>query len=204
MKIKSITTVIIIGCLWLGTNQLLSQNITTGVRAGIGLNSLNGDDISDGESLVGFNGGLFLNYGISEIFSIQPELNLSMKGANNVTINTFPFPKASISYIQIPVMFQLSAKNKWGDRFLPFLELGPAINLNVTKDLEGQVLEDVPGAYSVDQDVKNVQYDVLVGLGTTIDDIYLVNLRYVRGVSNIFEQGDVKSNSIIFSVGIIF
>ena len=179
--------------------------VTSGLRAGVSLADLHGADVTQGQPLAAFQGGVFVDYALTPSLSLHPEANLAFKGAtHDVSINGFPFSKASVSYLQVPVLLKYTSPTAWRGAAKPTLFLGPALNLNITKDLEGQILDDVPGSFSVDQQVKTLSYGLVVGLGATVRDVYVVDIRYDYGLSNIFEQGDIRSSSIVLSVGFIF
>ena len=52
-----------------------------GVKAGVNVSSIGGNDDLDQSSKVGFNAGLFMNAPLAANFSIQPELLYSSMGA---------------------------------------------------------------------------------------------------------------------------
>jgi opacity protein-like surface antigen len=95
-----------------------------GVKGGFNGSTFSGADSKGSEYKAGFAAGAFLNFGVSDNFSIQPEFLYSQKGAsvdnyqgnNNLTL------KSTLGYLDIPIMFRY---NIGEDGKGLFVELGP-------------------------------------------------------------------------------
>ncbi|RZK32908.1 MAG: PorT family protein, partial [Hymenobacter sp.] len=58
-----------------------AQIIKYGVKAGGSLTSFTGSNSDSRAYKLGFHGGVLANFGLSDLFSIQPEVLYSMKGS---------------------------------------------------------------------------------------------------------------------------
>src|SRR5690606_29952367 len=89
-----------------------SDDTTTqfGVKAGVNLANIQGDDVGELDSRTSFHLGLFLEIPISERFSFQPEVLYSGQGFTAVSRdqdNIFDVDdnvEYQLSYIQVPLM----------------------------------------------------------------------------------------------------
>lgn len=134
---------------------IYGQSTKYGIRLGVGLPNLQSTDNNiyskDYESVAGFDGGLFADFGISERFSIKAELAFARKGGERngmqpilsallpaelsallppgTTIWADFENKAVFSYIEIPVL----AKYEWGlgDTWGVFVNGGPYVSFIV-------------------------------------------------------------------------
>ncbi len=196
--------ILILGFLVNVENSNAQSAFKNGIRAGLSLVNLHGDNVENNQELLSFNGGYYVDYSFSSHFSIQPEINLVFEGASKAEVNSFPFSKVSISYIQIPVLFKINPEITWADKIKPSFFVGPALNVNVSKDLEGEIFENASGAFSPEQKVNSTAWDCVLGARATIKDLYFLDLRYGYGLSDVFENGDIKSQSFTLSLGFVF
>ncbi|RZK27526.1 MAG: PorT family protein, partial [Hymenobacter sp.] len=111
-----------------------AANAQTGIKVGLkgGFNgsTFSGADSKGSEYKAGFAAGGFVNFGVSDNFSIQPELLYSQKGASQdgaaylsgTTIKTDGTEKTTLGYLDVPIMFRYNVGDD-GKGF--FIELGP-------------------------------------------------------------------------------
>jgi len=119
----------------------LAQETKVGIRLGIGLPNLKSADDNiyskDYSSVTGFDGGFFLDYGLTKNFSIKTELAFARKGGERNGIQPIPpnqldpqleqitqgavvyanfDNEAVFSYIEIPVLakYEWHLDDKWG------------------------------------------------------------------------------------------
>ncbi|MCB9070111.1 MAG: PorT family protein [Calditrichae bacterium] len=108
MKIRILAIMVVSACLILTTVSKAQPTFVKGVKAGLNIATIGGDDISDVDSRTGFAAGLFGEIGIDKMFAIQPEVYYSMQGAkskediNGTTVDV----TMKLDYIQIPVLFK--------------------------------------------------------------------------------------------------
>lgn len=66
------------------------QTISAGLRGGVNLAMLQGDDVEEASMRTQFNGGLFMTYRVNDLFAIQPEILFSENdgAANGAVVRT--------------------------------------------------------------------------------------------------------------------
>lgn len=123
------------------TSGSFAQEAKVGVRLGVGLPNLKSIDNNiyskDYSTVAGFDGGIFLDYGLTENFSIKTELVFARKGGERNGMQPIPpaqldpqlamltggVPiyakfnnRAVFSYIEIPVLakYEWNLSDKWG------------------------------------------------------------------------------------------
>ncbi|MGB5170825.1 MAG: porin family protein [Eudoraea sp.] len=133
----------------------LAQETKVGMRLGVGLPNLQSVDDNvyskDYSSVAGFDGGFFLDYGLTKGFSIKAELVYTRKGGEKNGLQAIPptqlpaelFPitqgqvvfadfdnKAVFSYIEIPIL----AKYEWhlGDKWGVYANAGPYVDFIIS------------------------------------------------------------------------
>ena len=182
-----------------------------GVKGGMNVSSLSDDaTLSDQESKIGFNAGVFMNAPLAENFSIQPEVlynDLGSKVTRSTEIlgNTYSADYSrNLGYISVPVMFQYNATPAF------YLEAGPQFGFLVSaKDkfknsTNGST--DNTSIVALDKDNFNT-FDFGIGLGAGY--YFTPNLgltaRYTAGLSDIIKDnpGDSVKNNV-FQVGLAY
>jgi hypothetical protein len=154
-----------------------AQGIKFGVKAGASLTSLTGSDSDGTKNKFGFNGGFLANFGINDMFSIQPEVLYSNKGSkfdggqNNLRL--------ALNYIDVPVL----AKIATGSTGL-FFELGPQVGFRVAADVK-----DSNTSVSFKDYTKSVDFGYVGGLGFQVESGAMIGLRYNGGFTNIGKNG---------------
>lgn len=169
-----------------------SQSIRFGAKAGVNFASITGGDLNDVEGITSFHAGAVAKIGVTELFSVQPELIYSSQGyglGRDTTVN--------LHYLNLPIMADFALAEGFS------LQGGPQIGFNISSkvDFDGNK-EDVEGFQTLD-----------LGVGIGAQYILPMNLffqaRYVIGFTKVFK--DVEGNSfddknsvISLSVGYFF
>ncbi len=149
MKKNNNLVLIIMAVMLISTSY--AQETKVGVRLGIGLPNLKSADDNvyskDYSSVTGFDGGFFLDYGLTENFSIKTELAFARKGGERNGIQPIPPSQldpqlsqitqgavvyasfdnqAVFSYIEIPVLakYEWHLDDKWG----VYVNAGPYVD----------------------------------------------------------------------------
>lgn len=176
-----------------------------GIKAGVALANLTGD-ISGTSMKTGFGFGGFLTFGLSETFSIQPELLYIMKGAKeDVSGGTV---KLKLNYLQVPVLFKYDFPTQ--SSFKPSIFVGPAVGILMSAKVSAE-----SGGAGVEVDVKDLfnsaDLGLVFGLGAEIatgsKGGVTFDARYDLGLSNIAkDSGDqsVKNATIGLFIGYSF
>lgn len=162
-----------------------AQGVGFGIKGGLNMASLSGDDASDLSSRTGIHFGAYLRIKMGAI-GLQPEAYYSVQGAKL----DFGQVKETLSanYLNIPVLL----------RFSP----APIINFHV-----GPQFGILMSANLADEDIKDTfkSSDISAAVGVGLDFPFGLNftLRYVKGLSSISEDStdSVKGNTFQISLG---
>lgn len=178
------------------------EGIKLGLKGGVNLSNWTGDDADDTESVFGLHVGGFLDYGISDMVSIRPELLYSMKGFKiEENEDDFEITETLRShYLDVPVLARISTGNPG-----LFFEVGPTFSflLSAKATTEGEVDgEDFDESDTVTDAFKKFDIGFAGGIGYQLENGLGLGIRYNQGLSRLDEDGDAKAfNSVIqFSV----
>jgi opacity protein-like surface antigen len=189
----------------------VSQNINYGIKAGVNISSFDGSITN--KSLIGPQVGGFAEITINDKLTIQPELLLSMQGAEfeySLRQNFYePISqkrlKISLYYLNLPI----TVKYNFIDKFS--IIAGPQIGYLVkatqkNKSNQFEILNS-----SDETDIKNlyktISYSFNLGLNYNVTEEMFVDVRYNYGLSNILNGNNtlfgtgLKNNVIQFSIG---
>lgn len=164
-----------------------SAQTSVGVKAGGQFTNFAGSDKPEGAKMkVGFYGGAYARFHVSENIAIQPEAVYSVQGAkfkeDGVTANW------NSNYINVPVLFQYHLEQGQGLYF----ETGPQIGFLMSAKIkvDGEKLDVKDG-------MKSTDFSWAIGAGYKITEALGVNARYNLGLSKIGEgDGKVKNSAI--------
>ena len=181
-------------------SPLFAEGMMFGVKAGLNLANLTGDDVSDTAIKPGMIGGGFFCYNITEIFAVQPEVLFAMKGAKASEGDG----KWNINYIEIPVLFKVNLPTE--GKIDPFLCVGPGIGILLSsKQTDGEEVD-------VKDFTKSTNFGIIAGAGAAYQlekGAISLEARYEVGLSTIADAGDdadvaepsIKTSDISFLVG---
>ncbi|MCU0344171.1 MAG: PorT family protein [Ignavibacterium sp.] len=172
-----------------------------GLKAGLNIANLSGDDAGSPDSKTGFAFGGFFMYQFSPMFAIQPEAYYTMKGATEkmdfqgTTVDL----TYTLDYIEIPVLFKFLIPIQ-GSGVKPAIFAGPFLGINTTAKVKAEYQgesqeEDI-------EDTKSTEFGLQFGggIGFPIGKGELgVDIRYILGLSTIDDsaaEADVKNNLI--------
>jgi hypothetical protein len=176
-----------------------------GLKAGLNLANLSGDDAGSPDSKTAFAFGGFFTYQFSPMFAIQPEIYYSMKGATDkMTIEGTTIDLTyTFDYIEIPVLVKFIIPIQ-GSTVKPAIFAGPYLALNTTAKIkaeyQGQSEEE-----DIDE-LKSSEFGLQFGggVGFPVGSGELgFDIRYIMGLSNIFDvegDPDVKNTVINFNL----
>ncbi len=176
-----------------------------GLKAGLNLANLSGDDAGSPDSKTGFAFGGFFTYQFSPMFAIQPEIYYSMKGATeNITFEgTTVDLTYTFDYIEIPFLIKFMIPIKESN-VKPAIFAGPYFAINTTAkvkaEYQGQSEEE-----DLDE-LKSSEFGLQFGggIGFPVGNGELgFDVRYILGLSTIFDvegDPDVKNSVINFNL----
>ncbi|SFQ41598.1 porin family protein [Hymenobacter arizonensis] len=156
-----------------------AQEVRFGLKGGVNYSTITSKDDSDAESKIGLLGGVFANFGLSDLISIQPEVLYSQKGAQMKDMSDV---KVKLNYIDVPVLVKVNAGGL-------FFEGGPQVGfLTTAKVTNGSQSEDFK------ENVKSVDFGYAVGLGYQAESGPMIGLRYNGGISDINKNNNNDSD----------
>jgi hypothetical protein len=82
-----------------GSFAAASAQINYGVKGGLNVANIGGEDVDDNKAKLGFHLGGFIGVSVAENFSIQPEVVFSLQG-----VKFDDDQKLNLSYLNIPVL----------------------------------------------------------------------------------------------------
>lgn len=190
------------------------QGVRLGLKGGVASSTVYGDEIEDGEaeSLTRFAGGVFMEFGVAPLLSIQPELLLSLKGASTIDKSGGDDSgDVRLSYIEVPVLAKITLG---GAPLRPSIFAGPAVAFNTSCEVEFDAVPGVDfecGDEEADVvDRKSTEFSAIFGVGLAqslglID--FVVDGRYNVGLSSAFDSDDAIKNRAFtllagFSIGL--
>jgi len=197
--------------------NLNAQTTSFGARIGINSATINfSDDESvfeiEPDSRIGLNIAAILNVGITEEFSIQPELNFLQKGYKVETdfLGDEIENKITLNYLEVPIL----AKYAFGSETIQgFVLGGPAVGYAIsgkfkTEENGESNEEDV----DFEEDgIKRLDFgfDLGGGLGIVTESATIfVDIRYLFGIANIgdedFNDGSIRNRGLNIAVGALF
>lgn len=164
-----------------------NESLTWGVKAGLNISDLYGDDAKDSDVKAGFSGGLFFNYHLNNYWSIQPEVLFSTKGADlesGLTGENGP-AEYEFGYLTIPVLakFYIPA----GSTLSPNFYAGPEVGFKLYADSNDNDIND---------ELKTAEFAIAFGAGLdfnlTSDPTNFIrnagiDLRYSLGLTDVFD-----------------
>lgn len=149
-----------------------SQVTKYGVKAGMSVSNLDFEDAPtiNNKHRNGFVFGVFVDYGITDSFSIMPEIQYSGEGAG-----TFNFRN---DYLNLPVIFKY---NVFGN---VSVGVGPQLGLKIHKNDDG---------------FRNLVFATVGYFEYAITDEFAIDARFNYGISNIFDSNQVQeaTNNVI-------
>src|ERR1700754_967291 len=154
-----------------------------GIKGGLNLTNLYVSDVSSEHMKAGFNAGVFAKLPVTKVFSIQPELLYSLKGAkedyNNFVQGSGEY-RFNLGYMELPVLAVVNLAPNFN------LHLGGyaayLVNANI-KNVDDQGTVQGASDLSTD-DFKRWDFGLIGGLGFDIEN-FTLGARYNYGLSHI-------------------
>jgi len=172
-----------------------------GLKGGFSTSTFSGEDSKGSQYKVGFTAGAFLNFGISDNFSIQPEFLYSQKGASSkqdsYTSGSTTYSgikgKSTLGYLDVPIMFRYNIGED-GKGF--YVEAGPqgSFVLHQRTFIEDGNGNQIGSSVTTTDDLNKVVIGYAGGVGYQITSGLGLNLRYTGDFSQIYKQQNGASN----------
>ncbi len=165
-----------------------AQEAHFGVKAGMNLSNMTGDDI-DGDMKAGIYLGGFVNFKLTEKFALQPELIYSQQGAKNDEGGVDE--KLRTDYLNVPIMAKFYVSEGFN------LQVGPQIGFLLKSEYEQ---DDVD--VDIKDETKGVDFSLGLGCEYEMESGFGINLRYNIGLSEVYDDIDPKHS--VLQIGASF
>ncbi len=180
--------IIAAGVALLGLSSVNAQDINFGIKAGVNLANMMGDDIENNSMKIGAFGGVYANMSLTDDIFFQPELLYSMQGAE---FEGDTDGKITLDYLNIPLMFQYGVTENIR------VELGPQVGILLTSETE---IEDI--TVDTKDDTKSIDFGVNAGGSYYMENGLSFTLRYSLGLTTFSEVEEADMKNAVLSVGV--
>lgn len=169
-----------------------------GVRAGLNLPTLTGDDTDNLSSFATYHAGAFANIEVSDNFSVQPECMFSCQGADYEESEGYD-GRFELAYINVPVMAQFEVTPGL------CLEAGPQVGFLLSAEDQYDAIDfEDSGTEDIKDELKSIDFGLNFGASYAFGNGLAVGARYNLGLSNIVDSedfdGEIKNGVFQFSV----
>lgn len=173
-----------------------SMSPSFGVKGGVNFASITGDDFDSPDSRTSFHVGVLAEFPLTEMFSLQAEALYSGQGfESNLPGEWFGGDdkvEYQLDYINVPVLAKVYVIEGLS------LEVGPQFSFKVNEEIDADANAD-GGDWPISE-AKDFEFGVAAGVSFTTDMGLFATGRYNMGVTEIFEDSDVKNS--VFQIGI--
>ena len=177
-----------------------------GIKLGIGMADLTGDDVEGTDMKLGINGGAFLTYSFSPMVAIQPEVLYTMKGTKESVEGADDDFKYKFNYLSVPILLKVYIPTEGNVR--PAFFVGPEVSMLMSAKISyGDESMDIK------DELKSIDFGIAFGGGVDVqmESMKLTfDARYTLGMTDIPDVEDedvdvsVKNTNISVLVGLSF
>lgn len=196
----------IIIILLFSVTQLYAQDRSFGIKGGAAAYQITtefGNSSSTSDRKIGFEAGIFGDFPISRIFSIQPEAVFVQKGGEE-SGDVLGTSSLTLNYVDVPLLLKINAPLDGAVK--PYIFGGPYAGYLIEATADGD-----EGSQDISEFLEDINYGLKVGLGVKFNSI-VVDARYDMGMANMYtEDGEmsdfdfsVTTSGVVVSLGIAF
>ncbi|MGY3087919.1 hypothetical protein ACVWYF_000952 [Hymenobacter sp. UYAg731] len=171
-----------------------------GLKGGFNGATFSGNNSKGNQYKAGFAAGGLINYGFSDLISVQGELLYSQKGASidginyaansaSTTDGTF---KSTIGYIDVPILLKTTIGE---DGKGLFFELGPQGSFAISNRdfIEDGGGKQISSSNTSTDDLNKVVIGYVGGIGYQLTSGLGIGIRYTGGISQVYKDGASKN-----------
>jgi opacity protein-like surface antigen len=193
-------------CILLLSLQLPAQEWNFGIKGGVNISSFTGSDADDlgMESRTGFHAGGLIEGKFSETFGAQLEILYNSTGAKWEGLIEDEFGNEfqgeltfKLDYISAPILVKYFLLQNMS------LETGPQISFEINSEIEAEA-EGVSVSLDSEDETNKVDFAWVFGLGYDLPYGLMVQGRYYIGLSDIYDETNMKHSVLQISVGYKF
>lgn len=193
---KIILSLVLLSGIYAVNAQSWSDDIQFGVRGGLNLSTVVGDDFDEPDSRSGYYAGLVIETPLSERFSIQPEVFYATQGFDLAAQENQQDSSFKLDYIQIPVMFKIYIIDGLN------MQVGPQFGFKVNEEVN--LVGDAIGIDFDTDAIKDFDMQIASGLEYKFGKNFFAQARYTRGLSKMIEDTKAYNSVLSFGVGLMF
>lgn len=176
-----------------------SQNYQLGIKGGFNLSSFRGDN-DNLNPIAGFHAGVFIDYKLSEIFSVQSEILYSGAGAKN-SIDTAEgkFRETlRLGYVSVPVMLKYYPVKRLSIGLGG--EAGWMVSARVKYD-EASIVSEAGTCNKCTMDLmEKFTVGIKTGVGYELDKQFIIEARYHLGLTDVYKNNNAVSGTFRNSI----
>ncbi|GAB2631307.1 porin family protein [Belliella aquatica] len=172
-----------------GFSVSFAQGINFGLKGGANISNFEGSSQNfNSESITSYHAGLFLEFGLSDRISIQPELLYSTVGANMTFDGAAEDFRNELGYISIPLLARIYLiPNRLS------LDLGPQISYLMNESENVNITES-----------NTFDFAVTGGLTLQVIGPLFIQGRYNLGLTDVKPDAEVTNRVLQLSAGLRF
>jgi Outer membrane protein beta-barrel domain len=173
------------------TTVLLSNAQQFGLKTGVNITNLKGDDAEGYEALARFYGGAFVQLNLNRELSFQPEVLYSAQGGKyEAGATTY---RLRLNYLNIPLLIKYTSSSGF------FGATGPQVGFLIgSKVKTGDITVDAEDTF------ESTDVSWAFGLGYMFNGQVGLEGRYNLGLTKIVEDNSSEVQNSVFQVGIIY
>ena len=175
------------------------EKVTIGLRVGMNVANIGGKNIDGFDSKIGLNGGVSVDFNLTNSFSINSGLFFTQKGAKAEDGDYEE--RLTANFIELPIYasyrMNFAPQSQLQIFFGPYLDYG--VYGKITEKEDGE--EESYSVYEGEDSFKRFQMGLGIGAGYTFHKVY-VGLQYQFGLTKMFDAGDAKPKYNNFSISV--
>lgn len=193
-KIKLLAAIAITGLSLTNVHAQTSSSYEShfGIKGGVNFSNVISDNIDDKNVLTSFNAGIYGNFQIGDILSIQPEILYSRKGGELTYDNAFASgaTQFKLNYIEVPLLFKVNITDSFSVHAGPYFAY--LVDAQVSNNANGDAF-DFEDNYSND-DFNKFDVGISAGIGFDFNSVG-IGARYNYGLSTIGKEREIAGTS---------
>ncbi len=178
--------------------QANSDLVQWGIKGGLTLSSISGDNFESPDYRTGFYAGLTAELPFTERFSLQPELLYAQQGFK-IADNSFGSAKYKLDYITIPILFKYYLVQGLN------IQAGPQIGFNINDEIE---YKSDWGSSNINNNeysqVEDLDFGIIAGLEYKFYNGLFINANYTYGFTKLIKDLDIHNSGFRFGIGMMF
>lgn len=187
---------LMLGAVVTANAQMGTMEPSFGVKGGVNFANVTGSDARDPDSRTSFHVGALAEFPLAEIFSLQVEALYSGQGyKTNIPGELFGGEgdvEYQLDYINVPVLAKVYLIQGLS------LEVGPQFSFKVNEEYDANANAD--GGDFNRGDAEDFEFGLAAGVSFSTEMGLFATGRYNLGVTDIYQDADIKNS--VFQIGI--